>query len=33
VQERGAFYHVSIRNSVKMQLGSLLIIAEALKNK
>lgn len=33
VQERGAFYQVPIRNSVKMQLGSILIIAEALKNK
>jgi hypothetical protein len=33
VQERGAFYQVPIRNSVKMQLGSLLIIAEALKKK
>jgi len=33
VQERGSFYQVPIRNSVKMQLGSILIIAEALKNK
>jgi len=33
VQERGAFYHIPIRNSVKMQLGSILIIADALKNK
>jgi hypothetical protein len=33
VQERGAFYHIPIRTSVKMQLGSLLIIAESLKNK
>ena len=33
VQERGAFYHVPIRNSVKMQLGSILIITETLKNK
>ena len=33
VQERGAFYHIPIRNSVKMQLGSILIIAEVLKNK
>ncbi len=33
VQQRGAFYQVPIRNSVKMQLGSILIIAEALKNK
>ena len=32
VQERGAFYQIPIRNSVKMQLGSILIIAEALKN-
>jgi hypothetical protein len=33
VQERGSFYQLSIRNSVKMQLGSILIIAGALKNK
>jgi len=33
VQEQGAFYHIPIRSSVKMQLGSVLIIAEALKNK
>ncbi|KYK21764.1 hypothetical protein AYK24_03135 [Thermoplasmatales archaeon SG8-52-4] len=33
IQEKGAFYQVPIRNSVKMQLGSILIIAEALKNK
>jgi len=33
VQERGSFYHVPIRKSVQMQLGSILIIAEALKNK
>lgn len=33
VEERGAFYHLPIRNSVKMQLGSILIITEALKNK
>ena len=33
VQDRGAFYHIPIRNSVKMQLGSILIISEALKNK
>jgi len=33
VQERGAFYQVPIRNSVKMQLGSILIIADVLKNK
>ncbi len=32
-QERGAFYQLPIRNSVKMQLGSILIIAKALKNK
>ena len=31
VQERGAFYQIPLRNSVKMQLGSILIIAEALK--
>ena len=33
VQERGDFYQLPIRNSVKMQLGSILIIAEYLKNK
>ena len=33
VQERGGFYQLPIRNSVKMQLGSMLIIAEALHNK
>ncbi len=33
VQERGKFYQLPIRNLVKMQLGSILIIAEALKNK
>ena len=33
VQERGAFYQIPLRNSVKMQLGSILIIAEALKKK
>ena len=33
VQERGGFYQLPIRNSVKMQLGSILIIADALKNK
>ena len=33
VQERGAFYQLPIRNSVKMQLGSILIIAESLKGK
>jgi len=33
VQERGNFYQLPIRNSVKMQLGSILIIAEALKNE
>ena len=32
VQNRGAFYHIPICNSVKMQLGSILIISEALKN-
>ena len=33
VQERGAFYQLPIRNSVKMQVGSILIIANALKEK
>jgi len=33
VQERGGFYQLPIRNSVKMQLGSILIISEAIKNK
>jgi hypothetical protein len=33
VQGRGSFYHLPIRNCVKMQLGSILIIAEALRNK
>jgi hypothetical protein len=33
VQSRGRFYQIPIRTSVKMQLGSILIIAEALKNK
>lgn len=33
VQERGAFYQPPIRNSVKMQLGSIMIIADALKDK
>jgi hypothetical protein len=33
VQERGDFYQLPIRNSVKMQLGSILIIAEYLKDK
>ena len=33
VQERGIFYQLPIRNSVKMQTGSIIIIAEALKNK
>ena len=33
VQDRGGFYHIPIRTSVKMQLGSILIIAEALKDK
>jgi len=32
IQDRGNFYHVPIRNSVKMQLGSILIIADALQN-
>jgi len=32
VQERGNFYHFPLRNSVKMQLGSILIIADYLKN-
>lgn len=33
VQERGTFYQPPIRNSVKMQLGSIMIIADALKDK
>jgi len=33
VKERGNFYQLPIRNSVKMQLGSILIIADNLKNK
>jgi hypothetical protein len=33
VQERGGFYHVPIRTSVMMQLGSILIIAEELRKK
>lgn len=33
VQERGAFYHIPIRTSVIMQLGSILIIAEELRKK
>lgn len=33
VKDRGAFYHIPIRSSVKMQLGSLLIIAEELRKK
>jgi len=33
IQERGIFYQLPIRTSVKMQIGSILIIAEALKNK
>lgn len=33
VQEKGGFYQLSISNSVKMQLGSILHIAEVLKNK
>ncbi len=32
IQDRGNFYQVPIRNSVKMQLGSILIIADALQN-
>ncbi len=33
VQERGVFYHIPIRTSVIMQLGSILIIAEELRKK
>lgn len=33
IQERGKFYQLPIRNSVQMQLGSILIIAEGLKQK
>jgi hypothetical protein len=33
VQERGSFYHIPIRTSVIMQLGSILIIAEELRKK
>jgi len=33
IQKRGLFYQIPIRNSVKLQLGSILIIAEAIKNK
>ncbi len=33
VQERGAFYHIPIRSSVRMQLGSIIIIAEEIKKK
>lgn len=33
VQESGNFYQVPIRNSVQMQLGSILIISNALKEK
>ncbi len=33
IEERGSFYQLPIRNSVKMQLGSILVIAEALKNR
>ncbi len=33
VQQRGDFYQLPIRNSVKMQLGSILIIAEYLNQK
>ena len=32
-QERGAFYQLPIRTSAKMQLGSLLLIADHLKKK
>ena len=31
IQERGIFYQLPIQNSVKLQLGSILIIADALK--
>jgi hypothetical protein len=33
IQDRGLFYQIPIRNSVKLQLGSLLIIADAIKDK
>ena len=33
IQEQGLFYQIPIRNSIKLQLGSILIIAEAIKNK
>ena len=33
VQERGGFYQLPIRNSVKMQVGSILIIADAIKKR
>ena len=33
VQERGRFYHVPIRTSVRMQLGSIIMIADSLQNK
>ncbi len=33
IRERGSFYQLPIRNSVKMQIGSILIIADALKKK
>ncbi len=33
IQERGLFYQIPIRNSVKLQLGSLLIITDAIKNR
>jgi hypothetical protein len=33
IHERGLFYQIPIRNSVKLQLGSILIIANAIKNK
>jgi hypothetical protein len=30
VQERGQFFQIPLRTSVKMQLGSILLIAETL---
>jgi hypothetical protein len=33
VQQRGNFYQLPLRSSVKMQLGSILIISDVLKNK
>ena len=33
VQERGGFYQLPIRNSVKMQVGSILILADAIKKR